>query len=95
MPKRKEKYYICPECGELVTETIILDECSQGSCGMCYCQFGAKVWYKDCFDYETYRVLIPYVNISINLYKELLKEPNNVLRLRMFKQVPNKWRLKY
>ena len=59
--KRTEKYYRCPSCKELITETEILDDCSGGSCGMCYCRFNFG------------RELIPYKRISKKKYFELKK----------------------
>jgi len=33
-----EKYYICPNCGDLVTETDLLDVCSNRGMPYCYCE---------------------------------------------------------
>jgi len=34
-----EKYYQCPNCSDITTESDILEECSSGGAGMCYCEF--------------------------------------------------------
>ena len=46
----KEKYYICPNCGEFATETNLLEVCSNGGMPHCYCEF------------ENGKVLIGYKN---------------------------------
>lgn len=56
---KTEKYYTCPSCGDLVTETQILEDCSNGSCGMCYCQF------------DNGRILVKYKRISKKKWQEL------------------------
>jgi len=68
----KEKYYICPNCGELNTETQILEEVVGGSCGMCYCEFDDR------------RTLNKYKRISKKLWDELNLLKNNKLRLKEY-----------
>lgn len=45
----KEVYYICPNCGNLVTETDLLEACENGGMLYCYCEFnegGVFIGYK-------------------------------------------------
>ena len=49
---QNEKYYICPNCKDLKTESEILNGIGNGSCGMCYCEF------------DNGRILIKYKRIS-------------------------------
>lgn len=44
------KMWMCPECGDIVTEKEIIDDINEGGFGMCLCQFG-----------NGQRVLIKYV----------------------------------
>lgn len=59
---KREKYFMCPQCGELTTWTAILDECGSGGQGMCYCE------------YDNGRVFIEYEEISKKEYEARLKE---------------------
>jgi len=74
----KEKYYICPNCGELNTETQILEEVGGGSCGMCYCEF------------DNERMLNKYRRISKKLWNVLNLLKNNKLRLKEYIKHKNK-----
>lgn len=56
---KKEKYYLCPNCNDLTTETQILEEISIGGLGMCSCKFNHG------------RILIPYKIMSKVKWKEL------------------------
>ena len=72
-PKKfREAYHICPNCGELNTETSILEEVSEGSCGMCYCEFSNG------------RILNKYKKINKKLWGELKGLKNNKLRLKRY-----------
>jgi len=70
--KVSEKYYICPNCGDLTTQTKILEEISGGSCGMCYCEFNRG------------RILNKYKRVNKQLWKELKKLKTNKLRLKRY-----------
>ncbi|MEK6823988.1 MAG: hypothetical protein AABY06_03035 [Nanoarchaeota archaeon] len=70
----KEKYYICPKCGALNTETQTLEEISNGSCGMCYCEFNNE------------RILNKYKKINKRLWEELKKLKSDKLRLKKYKK---------
>ncbi len=50
----KEKYYKCPDCGNLTTETNLLDACSNGGMPYCYCKF------------DEGRIFVGYKKISKN-----------------------------
>lgn len=55
------KYYKCPNCNDVTTEEEILEECSSGGCGMCYC------------DYCNGRILHKYKRISLKEYLKIRK----------------------
>ena len=40
MVEKGQKLFICPECGDIVTEDEILESLTSGGFGMCLCQFG-------------------------------------------------------
>lgn len=84
-----EKYYICPDCGELITQSTIDDNLEYGGSSNCYCRYDAQVWdpKTKTFQPECYRVLRPYKEISKEVYDELVKESNTVIRLRMLSTV--------
>jgi len=87
---KKPRFFICSSCGKLTTWEEILNECSNGGQGMCMCEWGYPVWddkLKD-FDYITNRVYKEYIEISYKWYSFLKIELNEVLRLRLFKQIP-------
>ncbi len=85
-------YYICEDCGELTTEDRLLEECSTGGSGMCYCRFLYKFWDEDLNgpDCETDKILMAYTKIKKKIYNWLLSEDNTVIRLRMFNTIPKK-----
>ena len=71
----KEKYFACPNCKEPITWTGILDECSSGGQGMCYCQYMGLAWsdeYKG-FEPVSNREFVEYVEITKLLYDVLKK----------------------
>ena len=68
----KEIYYICPNCGALNTETLLLEEVNGGSCGMCYCEF------------DNERILNKYKKINKKLWEELKNLKTNKLRLKQY-----------
>jgi len=78
--KIKEKYYICFNCGVLNTETQILEDVSDGSCGMCYCEFNKG------------RILNKYIRINKLLWKEL--NVCKVDKLRLKKYIRHKIKLR-
>ncbi len=83
------KYYICEECGELTTEKELINDCSDGGQGMCYCRFLYRYWDRDIDldDVLTDRIFIPYTEIRKEHYDWLSSEYNDVTRLRMFKTI--------
>jgi len=94
--RRKEKYYICPYCGDLKTFTSILADCEQGGPGMCDCQFTQVYWDQDYQDLniDTSRIYHEYIQISKKWYEYLKKIHNDVLRLDALRQIPRLERLK-
>ena len=87
---KKPCFYICSNCGELTTWKDILDVCSNGGQGMCMCDWGSKEWDDELgdFDYVTNRIYNEYTEIHYKWYDLLSSETNEVLRLRMFNQIP-------
>ncbi len=64
---KKEKYYICPICAELVTESERLKSAeNSGANGMCYCPFTEPFWNEviDELDVQTPREFQAYTEIS-------------------------------
>ena len=47
--RNTEKTFICPECGDIVTEDEIMESLTSGGYGMCMCEFG-----------NGQRILVPY-----------------------------------
>jgi hypothetical protein len=86
----KERYFICPNCGELTTWNQILRECGSGGVGLCGCGFTHPFWSEgyDCIDIETPRIYHGYIEINKDLFDRLKSEKNDVLRLRAFNCVP-------
>ena len=64
MKKQKNKgvYYACPSCGDISTNSELLEACGQGGTPYCYCEFGEE------------RIFIGYKRISKKLWGELGKE---------------------
>ena len=89
--KKKEKYFICPSCGILQTESEILkDVRMSGSVGMCYCQFSTQYWDEKIndFDVDTPRIFVDFIEIKKEMYEGLRKQINTALRLQMFRTIP-------
>ena len=68
----KEKYYICPNCGELSTFSEQLEACSNGGMPYCYCEF------------DNGRIFIEYKRISKALWEKLKVLKTNKLRLSKY-----------
>ena len=60
--KNREKYFLCPVCGDLETKTGMLKLHGSGGLGMCYCQ------------YKNDRQLISCTEITKTEYESRLKE---------------------
>lgn len=76
-PKQKfiEKYFICPSCGELSTESQQIENMSQsGMMPYCYCEF------------DNGRIFIGYKRINKNLWQELKKLKTDKLRLKAYRK---------
>ncbi len=72
----KEKYYICPSCGELSTFSQQLEACSGGGMPYCYCEFGGEMG----------RIFIGYKRINKKLWQELNILKTDKLKLRKYLQ---------
>ena len=86
----ENKYYICEDCGDVTTEQELYKEISEcGSNGMCYCRFTEEVWAEsnDGCDCICDRIFMPYTQISKDQYEWLKSQPNEAIRLRMFKTI--------
>jgi len=93
--ENKQKYFICPNCADLTTWFQILKECGVGGQGMCMCGWGHHFWndkYQE-MDYETDRLYVQYIEISKHWFKILKGEKNNIIRLRVFNQIPKDKRM--
>jgi ATP-dependent helicase/DNAse subunit B len=91
--KKIEKYYICPSCATLITETEILNECEEGGNGLCDCDFITHYFDETGFDIETSRIYHKYLRISKPIYNYLKTIKNDVKRLETFFSVPINKRL--
>ncbi len=67
-----EKYYICPECGELSTYSLQIESASQGGLPYCYCEFNNG------------RIFISYKRINKKLWQELKDLKTDKLRLKAY-----------
>ena len=85
----ENKYYICSECGTLMSEDDILEDCSNGGTDMCGCMFGQAYWDNDLYepDYDYPRIYIKYTEITKEQYIWLIGEENEAIRLKMFKTI--------
>lgn len=95
--EKEETYYICIHCGELKTQSQLLEECGNGGNGYCSCDFTQPFWSEEygCIDIDTPREYNEYTKISEDLFNRLKSERNEVLRLREFNCVPNNKLLDY
>lgn len=84
----KNKYYICPNCGELTTEKEILEDISCGGSDMCTCKYTKYYWNEEDkeFDVDYPRIYSPYKEININLYSFLKDIYNDVIRLNYYQE---------
>lgn len=85
-----ERYFICSNCGELTTWSAILEECSNGGMGMCYCRFCSMQWDTKWNKFEPVylRIFEEYTEIPKKVYEGLMGEKNTVLRLEMYHTIP-------
>lgn len=89
--KTNEKFYICPECGELTTQSRILEEIeSQGGPGLCTCMFIEIVYNRELDDLDPYtaRRYPQYIEISQKWYDALKHQNNHAKRLKVFRTIP-------
>lgn len=70
----KEKYYICPNCGDLATGTNLLEACKGGGMPYCYCEFNEE------------RTFVGYKRIAKKLWEELNKYKSNKAKLKKYRQ---------
>ena len=88
---KKEKYLICPKCGDMTLySTLLYNIETQGCNGYCDCCFTETFWNEetDCLDFDTTRMYYDYIEISENLYAFLSGYNNEVLRLKTFNCIP-------
>lgn len=72
---KKERYFICPNCKNLITWSKILENCSNGGVGLCDCSFCNFYWdekYKS-FQPIYARIYYDYTEITKRGYDELSK----------------------
>jgi len=87
------KYYICPECGDMTTDEAINESCEAfGMGGMCDCRYIVQEWDEeyDGFEPVYMREYIMWVEIPERIHNMLKGENNTVLRLRNYKEIPQK-----
>lgn len=83
------EYYICTNCGSLVTNKELEEECSNGGQPYCYCTYMTYDWdsktkiFQPCYD----RMYQEYTKISKEVYDGLMTINNNCIRLQMFRTV--------
>lgn len=84
------KFYICPECGELVTNEDIHHDCESGGVGLCNCDFTMYDWDGDIGELtlEFPRVYHDYVEISEQIFASLNGIQNAAARLKAFGRIP-------
>lgn len=84
------KYYICPSCGEIITEEEMLKDIENGGMGLCGCMYVKMVWNSQEKDFEPdyYKCYPEWIEISERIVNKLLGENNHVLRLEMFRTIP-------
>lgn len=94
MAKKKERFFICPVCGELKTWKEILKDCEGGGVGLCTCEFTAFEWSEEHgLDVWCPRIYTEYEEIGKELYDRLKEERNHVTRLKILKVIPKKKRM--
>ena len=74
MAKEAERYFACPVCCEPVTWSGILEECSSGGQGMCYCTYQSLEWSDEYKDFEPVfdRTMTEYVEITKTFFDVLI-----------------------
>jgi hypothetical protein len=83
-----EKYFICTDCGTLITQSEKDDDLScGGGQAMCYCHYVEMQWDNeaDCFEPIYFREFTDYVEIPAKIYTRLRLEGNTVIRLQMYR----------
>lgn len=90
-PTTKERFYICLECGELTDSTKIDEALMNGGNDFCYCGYMEMQWdvNENCFQPVYFRMCNSYTEIPCSLYNILIKNDNEVLRLKMY----HSWRM--
>ena len=86
-----EHFYICHECGELATESGILEEIGNcGGPGLCSCLFSEMYYNEEIndLDVKTNRIFTQWTEISKKWYEDLKGWENHVVRLRVFRGIP-------
>ena len=86
----KERYFICPECGELKIWSEMLKDASSGGNGLCSCRFADYFWNEKEKKVDVWypRVYVEYMEISNKLYTFFKGIPNNIIRVKILKAIP-------
>jgi len=86
-PTTKERFYICEQCGELTNSQKLDEELSNGGNDFCYCGYMEQQWdiLENNFQPIYFRICNLYTEIPKELYDILIKNDNEVLRLKMYR----------
>jgi hypothetical protein len=86
------KYYICPSCGEITIGKKILENIEMGGMGLCGCEYVKMVWNSEIkdFDPDYYKCYSEWVEISKKIMIRLSNVENHVIRLEMFRTIPER-----
>ena len=86
-----EKYYICEKCGELNTETKILDEIGSGGTGYCWCKYCSYEWDEKYQEFEPVyaKIFVGFTRIPKKIFDSIGKLSKDK-RAYAFSTVPKK-----
>jgi len=86
----KEKYFICRHCGELATQTEIVEYLECGGSSDCGCEFMTYMWDDETITFQPiyFREYNVWFQIPQDIYDALKKQKNAVLRLEMLRTIP-------
>jgi len=86
----EKNFYICPSCGEITNDEEISTCISYGGMGLCGCEYVKMVWNskEKYFEPDYWKYYPEWIEISRKVANMLLNEKNHVLRLEMFRTIP-------